>query len=71
MKMKKLLALLLCVLMMLSSVSIVSAAAPQIKNIIYMIPDGGGMDAFNLADAVKQAGGVNSRFPNSTPQTVN
>ena len=71
MKMKKLLALLLCVLMMLSSVSIVSAAAPQIKNIIYMIPDGGGMDPFNLADAVKQAGGVNSRFPNSTPQTVN
>ena len=71
MKMKKILALMLCAMMMLSSISIIGAAAPQIKNIIYMIPDGGGMDAFNLADAVKQAGGVNSRFPNSTTQTVN
>ncbi|MBO5407940.1 MAG: alkaline phosphatase [Clostridia bacterium] len=71
MKMRKILSLLLCLMMVLSSMSIVSAATPQIKNIIYMIPDGGGMDPFNLADAVKQAGGVNSRFPNSTTQTVN
>ncbi len=73
-KMKKILALLLTLMMLMTSFAFsatVVQAAPQIKNIIYMIPDGGGMDAFNLADAVKQAGGVNSRFPNSTPQTVN
>ncbi len=72
--MKKFLALLLTLMMLMTSFAFTATvvqAAPQIKNIIYMIPDGGGMDAFNLADAVKQAGGVNAKFPNSTPQTVN
>ncbi len=31
----------------------------KIKNIIFMIPDGGGMTPFLMADAVKQAGGFN------------
>ena len=40
---------------------------PQIKNIIYMIPDGGGMAPFFLADYVKQEGGLTHKFPNATP----
>ena len=39
----------------------------QIKNIIYMIPDGGAMTPFYLADYVKQAGGLTDTFPNATP----
>ena len=39
----------------------------RIKNIIYMIPDGGGMDPYYLTDALKQAGGIDKElFPNST-----
>ena len=76
MKMRKLLALLLTLMMLMTSfavtATVASAADGQIKNIIYMIPDGGGMDPFWLADAVKQAGGFNrSRFPYATQQTVN
>ena len=33
----------------------------EIKNIIYMIPDGGGMSPFYLADAVKTAGGLDDK----------
>ena len=33
----------------------------EIKNIIYMIPDGGGMSPFYLADAVKTAGGLDNK----------
>lgn len=60
----------------LSAVLAVSCVAPaladrnsenKIKNIIYMIPDGGGMVPYYLADAVKQAGGWNREvYPNST-----
>ncbi|MBO5409026.1 MAG: alkaline phosphatase, partial [Clostridia bacterium] len=73
MRLKRLLSLLLTVLMLLSSVSIISqAATPQIKNIIFMIPDGGSMASFYLADAVKQAGGIKSSVaPYATKQTVN
>lgn len=40
----------------------------KIKNIIFFIPDGGGMTAFNMADAVKQAGGFNAGvYPYATP----
>ena len=42
-------------------------ADAKIKNIIFMIPDGGGMTAFNLADAVKQAGGFNEDVFQRTP----
>ncbi len=76
MKMKKLLAFFLTLMMLLSSfastATVAFAADGQIKNIIYMIPDGGGMDPFYLADAVKQAGGFNrSVYPYATQQTVN
>ncbi len=72
MKMRRILSLLLCLMMVLTSANIVSAADTQVKNIIYMIPDGGGMDPFYLADAVKQAGGFNrSVYPYATQQTVN
>ena len=38
-----------------------------IRNIIYMIPDGGGMEPFYLADALKQAGGWDRNvYPYST-----
>ena len=75
MKMRKLLSLLLTLMMLMTSFAITatvsSAADGQIKNVIYMIPDGGGMDPFYLADAVKAAGGFNrSKFPYATQQTV-
>lgn len=74
MRIKKLLSLLLCVAMMLSSFGIFASAATtgQIKNIIFMIPDGGSMVPFYLADAVKQAGGIKSSVaPYATKQTCN
>ncbi len=76
MRIKKLLSLLLTLMMLMTSFAItattVSAATPQIKNIIFMIPDGGSMASFNLADAVKQAGGIKSSVaPYATKQTVN
>ena len=43
----------------------------QIKNIIYMIPDGGGMVPLELASAVKEAGGLTNKekFPYVTRVT--
>ena len=50
-----------------TSFSVSAADAPTVKNIIYMIPDGGAMAPFYLADAVKQAGGFDkTKFPNVT-----
>ena len=76
MRTRKILALLLTLMMVMSSFAITattaSAATPQIKNIIFMIPDGGSMVPFYLADAVKQAGGIKSSVaPYATKQTVN
>ena len=76
MKMRKILSLLLTLMMLMSSfalsATVASAEERQVKNIIYLIPDGGGMDPFYLADAVKQAGGFSrSKFPYATQQTVN
>ena len=40
---------------------------PQIKNVIFMIPDGGGPTLMDLADMVKQAGGIDrTKYPYST-----
>ena len=40
----------------------------QIKNIIYLIPDGGGYPLYDFANLVKEAGGFNpEKFPNKTP----
>ncbi|MBQ7573949.1 MAG: alkaline phosphatase [Clostridia bacterium] len=74
--MKKLLSVIL-------SISILTALAPctiaaqaadnnanqnQIKNIIYLIPDGGGYGPYDFANMVKVAGGFNEeKFPNKTP----
>jgi len=68
--MKKILCLLLCATILLANVVLVSATEPatsQIKNVIYMIPDGGAMASFFLADYVKQAGGITDKYPNATP----
>ena len=68
---KRLLSLLLVAVMLFANVQCVLAnneTTPQIKNIIYMIPDGGGMASFYLADYVKHAGGWDMEmFPNATP----
>ncbi len=46
-------------------------ATSQIKNVIYLIPDGGGYGPYDFADMVKQAGGFDgSLYPNKTPTTA-
>lgn len=68
--MKKRLISLFLVLLMLSSasyISIFAAEEPQIKNIIYLIPDGGGYALYDFANMVKVAGGLNEdKFPYKT-----
>jgi len=64
--------MIIIVSLLLTNTSFVSAdtdtADSKIKNIIFMIPDGGGMTAFNMSDAVKQAGGIDrTNYPYSTP----
>lgn len=50
----------------------VTAATPQIKNVIYLIPDGGGYPLYDFADMVKQSGGFRSGlYPNRTPTDYN
>ena len=50
------------------SFSASASETPSVKNIIYMIPDGGAMAPFYLADAVKKAGGFDkAKFPYVTP----
>lgn len=42
--------------------------APQIKNIIFMIPDGAGYGSYDFSNDVKMAGGFdNTKFPYRTP----
>jgi len=49
---------MLLVFMIANSMFMVSADnTPLIKNVIYMIPDGGGFALFDFANAVKEAGG--------------
>ena len=44
------------------------ADAPQIKNIIYLIPDGAGYGSLDFSNDVKQAGGFDdAKFPYKTP----
>ena len=43
----------------------------QIKNIIYLIPDGGGYGPYDFANMVKIAGGFDvEKFPTKTPTTT-
>ncbi len=73
---KKIISLLLCLVIFLSTAGalftnhVSAAEPPQVKNVIYMIPDGGAMAPFYLADAIKHYGGFNTQlFPNATPIT--
>ena len=60
---------LMLVMIFATSFSVPAASAPlapQIKNIIFMIPDGGAMAPFYLADAVKRDGGFDkAKYPNA------
>ncbi|MDD3766929.1 MAG: alkaline phosphatase [Eubacteriales bacterium] len=48
-----------------------SGGSTVIKNVIYMIPDGGGMALFDFSNAVKSQGGFNpDLYPNSTQVTA-
>lgn len=51
-----------------NSMCIVSANnTPEIKNVIYMIPDGGGFALLDVANGVKEQGGfIEGTFPNNT-----
>jgi len=75
-KMKKLLSLMLSAAIFATAVpdSFGTASAEesggtgQIKNIIYLIPDGGGYGLYDFANMVKVAGGFSTeKFPNKTP----
>ena len=66
---KKLISLLLVPLMLFTSVVSIGATdeSTQIKNIIYLIPDGGGYPLYDFANMVKVKGGFNPElFPNKT-----
>ena len=73
MTMKKRLAAILSVAMLAASgpcayVSVHAEGTGQIKNIIYLIPDGGGYPLYDFANLVKEAGGFDpEKFPNKTP----
>ena len=62
---KKLISVFLCIFIVCSLFTAVSAeetkGSGQIKNIIYMIPDGGGMEPLRLAEATKRAGGYDNK----------
>lgn len=69
--MKRILSLILAMTLVLTMVpNVMAEENSQIKNVIYMIPDGGGMSPVYLADALKAAGGFDRTvFPNSTDTT--
>lgn len=64
---------ILSVAVIINSVHIaVADSTPVIKNVIYMIPDGGGFALHDFANAVKEQGGFNGGlYPNSTKLTNN
>ena len=73
-KMKKLLSMMLIIAILAISVPCTFASdsvgegSGQIKNIIYLIPDGGGYGLYDFANMVKVAGGFDTeKFPNKTP----
>lgn len=63
---KKSLCSFLCVILLFSCICPLASGEAVIKNIIYMIPDGGGMAPFFLADTVKATGGFNKKFAGAT-----
>ena len=71
--MKKLLSLMLMIVILVGSFPCAFAAesAGEIKNIIYLIPDGGGYGPYDFANMVKIAGGFDvTKFPTKTPTTT-
>lgn len=50
-------ALVLALLCAFLPLRVAAAGTPRVKNIILMVPDGGGFGNFDLADAVKRGGG--------------
>ncbi len=76
----RLISCLLAVVILFTGVSYASAvetvalaveAVPPIKNVIYLIPDGGGYGPYDFADMVKRAGGFDdSLYPNKTPTSA-
>jgi len=70
MQKRRILCLLLCLILVFTqgvNITAQNENSPQIKNIIYMIPDGGGMAPFFLADKIKQNGGISKEiYPNLT-----
>ncbi len=71
---KRLLSIIMSLFVMVSLVSVPEQAAvqaeavPAIKNIIVLIPDGGGYSLYDFANEVKKAGGFNSSlYPYKTP----
>ncbi len=78
--MKKLLSLMLSIAILVISIPYTFASESveegnsisQIKNIIYLIPDGGGYALYDFANMVKVAGGFNAeKFPNKTYTDTN
>lgn len=73
MKNNKMLSFLVAFVLLVSMICTISVKAEQdvaVKNIIYMIPDGGGMSPFYLTDALKEAGGWDKNmYPNATIAT--
>ncbi len=72
---KRILSLLISMSLLIGILPVyVHAAASDtktIKNIIYMIPDGGGYPLYDFANLVKKQGGFSSSiFPNKTPVTA-
>ena len=73
--MKKIISLLIAITVIISSfavlpLGVMAAEKPVIKNVIYMIPDGGGFALFDFANGVKEQGGFNEGlYPNSTKVT--
>lgn len=67
---KRLLSLMLVVLMIATCMptTIMASTTSQIKNIIYMIPDGAGYNTYEFANYVKVAGGFDAtKYPYKTP----
>ena len=68
---KRLVAFILSICMIYTSFSVIYAKdnpSDQIKNIIYLIPDGGGYSLYDFANMVKIAGGLpESKYPYKTP----
>ncbi len=69
----KLLSFVLCVAVILSVSAVAVFAetdAPQIKNVIFLIPDGAGYGSYDFANDVKMAGGLNEKFLYKTPSNT-